>query len=93
VERERLRVPLKSEEEYRKFFTSDQFDRLFDETVAEKLAISQITTLLGRQPLSTREISEILRVDQSEVARHLNRSAKQGLVGYDESRNCYTVAS
>lgn len=93
VEREKLRVRFETEKEYDDFFNSAEINKLLRELIADKLAISQITTLLGRQPLSTREISEILRVDQSEVARHLNRSAKQGLVGYDESRNCYTVAS
>jgi coenzyme F420-reducing hydrogenase delta subunit len=31
VERERLRVPVRTEEEYHKFFTSDEFNRLFNE--------------------------------------------------------------
>ncbi len=93
VEREKLRVRFETEKEYDDFFNSAEVNRLLRELISDKLAISQITTLLGKQPLSTREISEILRVDQSEVARHLNRSAKQGLVCYDESRNCYAVAS
>ncbi len=32
VERERLRVPFKSEEEYYKFFAGDELSRLFDDT-------------------------------------------------------------
>ena len=60
VERERLRVPVKSEEAYREFFTSDEFDRLFDELVGEKLAISQVTSLLRENPLPTGEIAEVL---------------------------------
>ena len=32
VERERLRLPAMSEEEYHKFFDSDELNRLFDET-------------------------------------------------------------
>ena len=53
VERERLRVPFKSEEEYNKFFTSDEFNRLFNELIGDKLAISQIMSLLRERPLST----------------------------------------
>ncbi len=56
VERERLRVPLKSEEAYNEFFTSDEVNRLFNELIVDKLAISQIMLLLREKPLSTGEI-------------------------------------
>ena len=92
VERERLRVPVKSEEAYNQFFTSDEVNRLFNELIADKLAISQIILLLRERPLSTGEISEILDLNPSEVSRHMNISSRQGLVRYDESRNCYALA-
>jgi len=84
VERERLRVPLKSEEEYNRFFAGDEVARLFDELVAGRLTIGQIVLLLREGPLSTGEISEALQLNPSEVSRHLNTSARQGLVRYDE---------
>jgi len=86
VERERLRVPVKSEEACNKFFTSDEVDRLFKELILDKLEISQIMTLLRERPLSTGEISEILGVDPSEISIHLNSSARQGLIEFDESQ-------
>lgn len=92
VERERLRVRFKTEEEYTEFFGSDEVNRLIRELVADKLAISQITTLLGRKPLSTREISEFLHLEPSDVARYLNSSARQGLVRYDALQKHYAVA-
>ena len=92
VERERLRVPVKSEEAYHKFFTSDEFNDLFNELIVNKLAISQITSLLGESPLSTGEISEKLGLSPSEVSRHMNSSSRQGFVRYDESQKCYTIA-
>ena len=76
VERERLRVPVRTEEEYHKFFTSDEFNRLFNELIVDKLAISQIMALLRERPLSAGEISEILGLSLSEVSRHLNVSAR-----------------
>jgi len=87
VERERLRVPFKSEEEYNKFFISDEFDRLFQELIVDKFEISQIMSLLREKLLSAGEISEILGLNPSEVSRHLNNSARQGLVRFDEGRN------
>jgi len=87
VERERLRVPIKTEEEYHKFFTSDEFNRLFNELIVDKLAISQIMLLLRERPLSAGEISEILGLSPSEVSRHLNVSARQGLVRFDKNQN------
>ena len=92
VERERLRVRYKTEEEYNEFFSSDEVNRLIGELVAEKLAISQITTLLGKNPLSTREMSEVLHMDPSDVARYLNSSARQGLVRYDAVQKQYAIA-
>ena len=92
VERERLRVPFKSEEAYNKFFTSDEFNRLFNELIGDKLAISQIMLLLRERPLSTGEISEILGLNPSDASRHMNSSSRQGLVRYDESRKCYALA-
>ena len=87
VERERLRVPVKTEEEYHKFFTSDEFNRLFNELIVDKLAISQIMLLLRERPLSAGEISEILGLSPSEVSKHLNVSARQGLVRFDKNQN------
>jgi NADH-quinone oxidoreductase subunit E len=76
VQSERLRVPVKTEEAYNKFFTSEEFTRLFNELIADKLALSQIMLLLRERPLSTREISETLGLNLSEVSRHLHVSAR-----------------
>jgi F420-non-reducing hydrogenase iron-sulfur subunit len=92
VERERLRAPTKSEEAYDEFYNSDEVNRLFGELVLDKLAISQITSLLRERPLSTREIAKIIGLNPSEVSKHLTSSSRQGLVRYDESRKCYALA-
>ena len=91
VERERLRVRFKTEAEYNDFFSSEEVNSLIRDVIAEKLAISQITTLLGINPLSTREISEQLSLDPAEVSRHLNSSSRQGLVRYDASHKRYAI--
>jgi F420-non-reducing hydrogenase iron-sulfur subunit len=92
VERERLRIPFQSEGEFDAFFTSDQFNRLFDELIGDPLAISQIMLLLREKPHSTGEISNILGLTPSQVSRHMNRSSRHGLVRYDESRKCFAPA-
>ncbi len=92
VERERLRVPTKSEAAYNEFYSSDELNRLFDELVVDKLAIGQITSLLRERPRSTGEIAEILGLSPSEVSKHLNSSSRQGLVRYDEALKCYALA-
>ncbi|HEY4711491.1 MAG TPA: hydrogenase iron-sulfur subunit [Dehalococcoidia bacterium] len=86
VERERLRVHFDTEDEYAKFFNSEEVNRLFRELIVDKLAISQILLLLRERPLSTGEISEILGLSPSEVSRHLNSSAKDGLIRFDERK-------
>ena len=92
VERERLRVPTKSEAAHNEFYSSDELNRLFDELVVDKLAIGQITSLLRERPRSTGEIAEILGLSPSEVSKHLNSSSRQGLVRYDEALKCYALA-
>jgi F420-non-reducing hydrogenase iron-sulfur subunit len=92
VERERLRIPVKSKESYHEFFTSDVFDGLFNELIASKMAISQIMLLLRERPLSTGSISEMLGLSPSEISKHMNVSSRHGFVRYDESRKCYALA-
>jgi len=91
VERERLRIPVRTEEAYNKVFASDEFNRLFNDLILDKLVISQITSLLGRKPLSIRDISKILGLTPTEVSRHMNNSLRQGLVTYDEGGDCYIL--
>jgi coenzyme F420-reducing hydrogenase delta subunit len=92
VERERLRLSVKTEEEYHTFFTSDEFNRLFNTLVIDKLAISEIVLLLREKPLSTGEIAEKLALSPSEASRHINSSSRQGLVRYDEGLKRFALA-
>jgi len=92
VERERLRAPVMSEEEYYKFFAGDELNKIFKETIAEKLAISQIMLLLREKPLSTGKMAEALGLTPSEVSRHINTSSRHGLVRYDVDQKCYALA-
>jgi F420-non-reducing hydrogenase iron-sulfur subunit len=92
VERERLRLPAMPEEEYEKFFASEELKRLFDETIGDKLAVSQIVLLLREKPLPTAEMAKRLGLTPSEVSRHLSTSSRQGLVRYDEARKCFALA-
>ncbi len=89
VERERMRIPVKSEEAYRKFFASEEMDRLFEETIADKLATTKIMLLLQEEPLPTAEVAKKLGLTPSQVSRYLLASSRQGLVRYDSDRKCY----
>jgi coenzyme F420-reducing hydrogenase delta subunit len=92
VERERLRVPIRSEEAYNEFFTSDDVNSLFNELIGDQLAVSQIMSLLKERPLSTGEIAEILGLNPSDISRHMKSSSKHGLVRYDESLKRFAFA-
>ena len=92
VEGERLRVHLRSEEAYHRFYESAEFDRLFKELVGDQLAMGQIVLLLGARPLSTGELSGILDLSPSEVSRHISNSSRRGLIRYDVDRKGYTLA-
>jgi F420-non-reducing hydrogenase iron-sulfur subunit len=92
VERERLRAPVKSEKAYRDFYSSEEVDRLFKELVFDKLAVSQIMSLLRENPRSTSEIADFLSLKPSEVSKHIKDSSRQGLVRYDEDQKRYALA-
>jgi coenzyme F420-reducing hydrogenase delta subunit len=92
VEREKLRIPEKSEKAYEQFYCSDEMARLFADLIADKLAVSQILLLLQAQPLSTSEISERLGLNPSDVSKYMNSSSRQGLVRYDLDQKCYALA-
>jgi F420-non-reducing hydrogenase iron-sulfur subunit len=92
VEREKLRVPTKSEEAYRALYTSEEVSRFFEDLIGDRLAITEILALLEESPLSSREISERLALSPSEVGRHMRSSSRQGLVRYDLERKCYALA-
>ncbi len=91
VEREKLRVGHKSEKEYQEFYHSDEANRLFEQLIADQLAMRQILLLLGDGPLSSGEISARLGMSSSAVARHMSRSSSQGLVRFDQARGSYAL--
>ena len=91
VERERLRMPVKSVEAYNEFFASDEFDKIFQDLIADKMELSQIMAILREKPCSAKEISEILGVTPGEASNQLKRSARQGFVEFDESHMRFCV--
>jgi coenzyme F420-reducing hydrogenase delta subunit len=92
VERERLRVRFSAEEEYDKYFSSSVVNKMFKELISDKLAVNRIIFLLREKPLSIAEISDILGLKQAEVSGHLNSSAMQGLVRFDEGLRRFALA-
>ena len=91
VERERLRVPVKSKKAYKDFFEDPGNNQLFDKIFSEKLAVSRIMLLLKDNPLSTSAISEKLGLAPSDVSRHMISSSRHGMVQYDTAGKCYML--
>ena len=92
VEDKRLRVPLKSVEAVEAFYDSDEFDTMFREMIADKLAICQIMALLREKPRSTGKLSQLLGLTSSDISRHVNIAARQGMCRFDESQNLIATA-
>jgi hypothetical protein len=86
VGRERLRVSIDTIEAYNTFYTSDEADRIIQEMIVDKLAVSEIMLLLREKPLTSREISDTLNLNSTDVAGHLTNSVRQGLVRFDENQ-------
>jgi NADH-quinone oxidoreductase subunit E len=92
VEAKRLRVRLKSVEAVEAFYDSNEFDTMFRELIADKLAICQIMALVREKPRSTEELSQLLGLSSSEISRHVNIAARQGMCRFDESQNLIAAA-
>jgi NADH-quinone oxidoreductase subunit E len=84
VERERLRIPVRSEQEMGEFYASADFKRLLKELVIDKLEKSRIMSLLREKPRSSGEIAKILDLSASEVSQHINDLSRQGMTLFDE---------
>jgi F420-non-reducing hydrogenase iron-sulfur subunit len=83
VERERFRVPVRTEQGYRDFFGSEAFDGLFNELILDKLVLSRIMGVVRQQPVQANEIQARLKLEPSEMARHLQHLTERGLVKFD----------
>ena len=92
VERERMRVPLETEDAYHQYFASSEFEQMFQELIADKLAICQIMALIRGKPRSSAELSRLLGLDSSEISRHVNTAARQGMCRFYESKNLIAAA-
>lgn len=92
AEREKLRPALRTEKEYHQYYAGPEFTALFSKLILDKLAISQIMSILGEKPRATGEIAAVSGLAPSEVTRHINASLKQGLLAYDTNRKCFALA-
>jgi len=86
---QKLNLTDRTEEAYRRFFSSEQFDRLFEESIAHRLAMSRIMLLLQERQLSLGAISERLRLNPAAVSVHLAEALRRGLVLYDAAGEHY----
>jgi len=92
VERERFRVTTKSVEAVEGFYASDEFATMFQELIADKLAICQIMDCLREKPRSSGELSKMLGLSSSEISRHVNIATRQGMCRFDERQNLVAAA-
>src|SRR5512140_759342 len=86
VERERLRVPVRTEEGYKQFFGSPAFDQLFDELILDKLVMSRIMGFVRQKPVAATDIPAHLQLESGEVTRHLQQLSERGLVKFDPAQ-------
>jgi F420-non-reducing hydrogenase iron-sulfur subunit len=80
VERERLRVPQRTEDGYHKFFGSQDFEDLFKVLVLEKLDMSRIMGMVRARTVLAVEIAADLDLEPTDVARYLDQLAQRGMV-------------
>jgi coenzyme F420-reducing hydrogenase delta subunit len=80
VERERFRVPQRTEAGYREFFGRADYEPLFKELVLDKLTMGRIMGALRAGQVSAGDVAQKLGLDHAEVAQHLHLLSQQGMV-------------
>lgn len=80
VERERFRIPERTEENYHKAYTSAKFDELFKDLILDKLTMTRIMGYARTQPAAPDEIAASLNLPVPEVSRHLDLLVQRGMV-------------
>jgi len=93
VERERFRVPKRTEDGYKEFFARPDYDRLFKELILDKLAMARIMGALRAGEGSAGGISQKLGLEPSRVAAHLELLSKQGIVRLDGNQAQLALAA
>jgi DNA-binding transcriptional ArsR family regulator len=93
VERERFRVPKRTEEGYHEFFDREDFASLFQELILDKLAMGRIMGALRAGVATVDDVALKLRLDPAEAARHLRLLAQKGMVKVDDSQVQLAVAA
>jgi len=92
IERKRLKVHFKTEEEYHQFFNSDEVNKLFKELIIDKLVAKQIMMLLQEEPLSAEDIAGTLDMEPAETQRQLINLSREGLLKFDEATKLFIPA-
>ena len=81
VERERFRLPVRTEENYHKQYNGNpEFDALFKDMVLDKLSMGQIVGYARGHAVSASEIATSLKMQAPEVNRHLDVLAQRGVI-------------
>ncbi|GAB6906471.1 hypothetical protein JCM12296A_23060 [Desulfosarcina cetonica] len=93
VEREKIRVRFKTEKEYEEYFNGDEFSKLFDEMIAQKVTTGQLIALLRKQDCTIGDIAQALALDRSVVTKQLHASIRQGFIHFDADNKRYCVGS
>jgi len=86
VERERFRVPNRTQDGYDEFFSRPDFEPLFKELILDKLTMGRIMGALRAGESSALDISQKLDLDPPEVAQCLQLLSQQGMVRLDGSQ-------
>ena len=92
VERERFRLPERTEENYHKLFNSAEFDALFKGLILDKLTMSRIVGYARAQPVAATTIAAGLNLPAPEVNRHLDVLAQRGMVKLEGHQVVVAVA-
>jgi len=80
VERERFRVPIRTEDGYHEFFSRADFEPLFKKLVLDKLTLGRVMGALRAGESSAAGISQKLDIEVPEIANCLNLLSQQGMV-------------
>ena len=92
VLRQNLRAPVRTEQGYHDYYSSEEFDNLYRELIEDKLYLKEISSLLSDKPLASGEIAKATGMSPSEVSRYMAVSSRHGIVNYNSRDRVYSLA-
>ncbi|MFN3535781.1 MAG: hypothetical protein ACK4WB_10375, partial [Desulfatiglandales bacterium] len=92
VERERLRLPQRSQSAIEALHKDPDTQRLIKESILDKLQEAKLSLLLKRGPASAQDLATSSKLEVGAALKHLGEMVKRGIAQFHQESRKYSLA-